>query len=53
MSNIRITYPFADAISIITQTDLMTETSVYETVKFTPSSVDEPSTHVIEYRSYW
>ena len=53
MSKIRITYPFAYTISILTKRDLMNETRVYETVKLTPSSVDEPSTHVIEYRSYW
>ena len=32
---------------------LMPETGVYETAKPTPSSMDDPSAHVLEYRSYW
>ena len=39
-------------MAIMTQRDLMTEIGVYETVKSTPSSMDDPSAHFLEYISY-
>ena len=38
---------------MLMQREIITEIGVYDTVKPTPSSMDDPSAHFLEYRSYW
>ena len=52
MSGTKIIKPYVDKISMIMRRDHMPETGAYDTVKSTPSSMDDPSVHVLEYRSY-
>ena len=47
MSNYRNIKYFAESMVMMMQIYLMTETSVYETVNSTPSSMADPFTHVI------
>ena len=44
---------YADGIATIMQRGQMSATCAYDTVKWTPSSMDDPSAHVLEYISYW
>ena len=53
MSKTRIINPSADAMDIIIQREQITATGAYETVNPTPLSMDDPSSHVLGYRSYW
>ena len=46
-------WPSADAIYIIMQRELMPSIVSYDTLNSTPSSMDDPYAHVLEYRSYW
>ena len=48
----KVIMPYAYALVIIIQRDLILNTGVYEAVKSTPSSMDDPSTQVLEYRYY-
>ena len=47
MSKTKILKPSADAISVVMQSDWMTDTGAYDTVQSIPSSMDEPSAHVL------
>ena len=38
-----------NAMAVMMQRERMPETGAYETVKSTPSSMDYPSSHVMEY----
>ena len=40
--------PFADVIAMMMQRDIMPATFSYEKVKTAPSSMDDPSSHVLE-----
>ena len=48
MSKTKIIKTSADAMEMMIKRYLMTETGEYETVKSTPSSMDDPSTHFLE-----
>ena len=50
MSNTKIRRPSTDKIAIMIQRELMSATFAYGTVKSTPSSMDDSSTHVMENR---
>ena len=50
MSNTKIINPSADAITTMTRSEWIPATGAYETVKSTPSSMDDQSAHVLEYR---
>ena len=52
MSKTKIMRPSIDAIAVIIQRERMPAKGAYDTVKSTPSIVDDPYEHVIEYRSY-
>ena len=52
MSNIKMIMPYADEILLMIPRYLMPSTGAYETVKSNTSSMDQPSTQVLEYRSY-
>ena len=52
MSKTKIMRTYVDAILIMMQRNPMPSTGSYDTVKLTPSSMDDPSAHFIEYRSY-
>ena len=52
MSKTKIMRPSADVITVIMQREQMPATGLYDTVKSTPSSMDDPYAHVIEYKSY-
>ena len=52
MSKKKIIKPCTDAVAMMIQRDLIPETGVYETVKSTPSIMDNTYIHVLEYRSY-
>ena len=43
----------SDEIATIMQRKRMIDTGAYDTVNSTNSCIDDPYTHVIEYRSYW
>ena len=45
--------PSTDEIYMIILRERIPATGVYDTVKSTPSSMYDPSAHVIEYISYW
>ena len=45
--------PSAEAIALIILRDGMPARGPLDTVKSTPSIMDDPSIHVIDYRSYW
>ena len=45
--------PSAYSIAVIMQRGWVTATGKNDTVKSTPSSMDDPSVHVLEYISYW
>ena len=45
--------PYSYTIAMIIRRGRMPATGAYYTVKSTTSSMDCPSTHVLEYRSYW
>ena len=49
----KIVKPYVDATAIIMQTYMMPETGMYDILKSTNSSIDDPSAHVIELSSYW
>ena len=53
MSKTKIMRPSVDAIAVITRREMMPSTGEYDKVKSTPSSMDDPSAHVREYKSYW
>ena len=44
---------YSNDMSIATNGDLMEETDEYDTVKWTPSNIFDPSENVMEYNSYW
>ena len=44
--------PSADAIDMIMRLEWMITTGTYDTVNSTPSNMDDPSTHFLEYTSY-
>ena len=46
MSKTKIMRPSVDAISMIMQRERMPSTGYYDTVKSTPSSMDDPSAQV-------
>ena len=45
--------PSADAIATTIQREQIPSTGAQDIVKSNPSSMDDPSTHICEYRSYW
>ena len=47
------TNPSADAIKMMIWRDVMPTTCAYDTLKSNAWSMDDPSAHVLEYRSYW
>ena len=47
MSKTKITRPSVDTITIIMQTERIPDTGAYDTLKPTPSSMDDTSAHVI------
>ena len=52
MSKTKIVKYSAYEMAMMIWREIIAETGVYETVKSTPSSMDDPSVHVLEYRSY-
>ena len=48
----KIMRPSADHIFMMLRREWMPATSTYDTMKSTPSIMDDPSAHVLEYRSY-
>ena len=52
MSKIKRIDTYEYAITMMIHRYIIPATSVYETVNSTPSIVDDPSAHVIEYISY-
>ena len=52
ISKKKITSPSEDSIVMMMQRERMPYTGEYETVKPTPSIVDDPSAHVLEYIPY-
>ena len=48
MSNIKIINPSEESMSIMMQRDLIPATGIYDTVKSTFSSMDDPYSHVLE-----
>ena len=52
MSKTKIIKPSEYAMEKIMQIDLMPSTGVYDTVKSSPSIMDDPSAHVLECKSY-
>ena len=53
MSNIDRMRPSADSIAMIMRRYHMPSIGVYDTVKSTPSSMDDTYANVFEYSSYW
>ena len=47
MSNTKTSKPYEDAIEIIMRRERIPYTGVYETTQSTPSSMDDPSIHVL------
>ena len=45
--------PSSEAIGMIIQRDKMPDIVAHDTVNSTPLRMDDPSAHVLEYRSYW
>ena len=45
----KIIRPSTDAVSMMMQREWMPDTGEYNTVKSNPSSMDDPSAHVLEY----
>ena len=52
MSNKIRMRPSANAIAMIIQRERMPDTGAYDTLNSTPSSVDNPFVHVVDYISY-
>ena len=52
MSKTKIIKPYEYAMTMIMQIYLMPSTGDYDTVKSTPSDMDDPSAHVLECKSY-
>ena len=52
MYKTKIIKPSADAMEMMIQRELVTETGAYETVKSTTSIIDDTSANALEYRSY-
>ena len=53
MSKTKIMGPSADNVFMIMRREQIPYTGAYDTVKSTPSIMNDPSEHVLEYRSYW
>ena len=47
MSKTKIIKPSVDAVAMMTQREQIPVTGAYETVKSTPSNIDDPSVHVM------
>ena len=52
MYNTTVIKLYADSMAMIIWGDIIPSTGDYDTVKSNPSSVDDPSTHVMKYSSY-
>ena len=52
-SNTNIMRPYAEAIAMIMHRERMPATGAYNTLKSTPSIMDDPYAHVLEYNSDW
>ena len=52
MSKTKIIRPSVDAIVMIMRRERMPATGAYDKVKSTPSSMDDPSAHVLYYKPY-
>ena len=53
MSKKNIIRPYVEAIAMIMQRERMPSICAYDTVKSTPSRMDDKPAHVLEYISYW
>ena len=53
ISNTNIMRTSEDSIDIIMQRKQMKAADAYDKVKSTPSRMDDPYAHVLEYISYW
>ena len=52
MSRTKIMRPSADEIDMMMQRGCMPATGTYDIVYSTPSTVDDPSAHILEYKPY-
>ena len=52
MSKKKLIRPSKDAITMIMQRERVPANIPYDTVKSTPSGMDDPSAHLMEYISY-
>ena len=52
ISKTKIISPSEDSIEIMMQRERIPATGAYDTVKSTPSIMDDPYAHVLEYKSY-
>ena len=52
MFKTKIMRPSADTIATVMKMERIPATGAYDTVKSTTSIMDDPSAHVLEYRSY-
>ena len=52
MSKTKIMRFYEDSIAVIMRRERIPVTVTYDTVKSTPSSMYDPYTHVLEYKSY-
>ena len=50
MIKIKIKRTSADAMSVMMKRERMSTTGAYATMKSTPSIIDDPSAHVLQYR---
>ena len=52
MSKTKIMKPYTDSIATMMQRERITDTGAYETLKSTPSIMNDTSAHVMKYISY-
>ena len=52
ISKTKRTRPSEDSIAMVVRRDWMPDTGEYYTVNSTPSIMDDPSAHILDYKSY-